>query len=84
VLREFYASIFALILPASPSASQPKFEHTIECVKNVREAWRLVARKTAVNPALLQVNGMNPGRRQPGFNGSDYGSETAIASHWNA
>jgi flagellar protein FliS len=84
VLSEFYASIFAQILQASQSASQPKFEHAIECVKNVRDAWRQVARDPAVNPVPLQVNGMNSGRRQSGFEGSDYGSETAVASHWNA
>jgi hypothetical protein len=33
-----------------------------------------------VNPAPLQVNGMNPGLRQTGFDGSDYGSEAAAAS----
>lgn len=83
VLSEFYASIFAQILQASQSASQPKFEHAIECVKNVRDAWRQVARDPAVNPVPLQVNGMNPGH-MPGFDSSDYGSETAVASHWNA
>jgi flagellar protein FliS len=83
-LSEFYASIFSQILQASQSASQPKFEYAIECVKNVRDAWRQLARDPAVNPAPMPVNGMNPGRRQPGFNGSDYGSETAVASHWNA
>ena len=79
-LSEFYASIFTQILQASQSASQPKFEHAIECVKNVREAWRQVAREPVVNPAPLQVNGMNPGLRQTGFDGSDYGSEAAAAS----
>jgi flagellar protein FliS len=46
VLSEFYASIFAQILQASQSASRQKFEHAIDCVKNVRDAWRQVARKT--------------------------------------
>jgi flagellar protein FliS len=80
VLGEFYASIFAQILQASQSASQPKFEHAIECVKKVRDAWRQVAGKPVVSPAPLQVNGMKPGLRQTGFDGSDYGSETAVAS----
>jgi flagellar secretion chaperone FliS len=44
VLSEFYASIFAQILQASQSASRPKFEHVIDCVRNVRDAWRQVAR----------------------------------------
>ena len=50
-LSEFYASIFAQILQASQSASKPKFEHAIDCVRNVRDAWRQVARDPEVNPA---------------------------------
>jgi flagellar protein FliS len=83
-LSEFYASIFAQILQASQSASQPKFEFAIECVKNVREVWRQVAGEPVVNPAPIQVNGMNPGLRHTGFDGSDYGSEASVGSSWNA
>jgi flagellar protein FliS len=43
-LSEFYASIFAQIIQASQSASRQKFEHTIECVRNVRDAWKQIAR----------------------------------------
>jgi len=50
VLSEFYASIFAQILKASQSASRPKFEHTIDCVRNVRDAWRQVARDPEALP----------------------------------
>ena len=42
-LSEFYAAVFAQILKASQSASKEKFEHAIASVRNVREAWRLVA-----------------------------------------
>ena len=42
-LSEFYASIFAEILQASQSASKARFEHAIDCVRNVRDAWREVA-----------------------------------------
>jgi flagellar protein FliS len=42
-LSEFYASIFAQILQASQSASRPKFEHAIHCIRNVRDAWKRVA-----------------------------------------
>jgi len=48
-LSEFYASIFAQILQASQSASKQKFEHAIDCVRNVRDAWREVARDPTVN-----------------------------------
>ncbi len=39
-LSEFYAAVFAQILQASQSASLEKFEHAIESVRNVRDAWR--------------------------------------------
>jgi flagellar secretion chaperone FliS len=43
-LNEFYAAIFAQILQASQSASKAKFQHAIDCVRNVRDAWREAAR----------------------------------------
>ena len=55
-LSEFYASIFAQILQASQSASRQKFEHAMDCVRNVRDAWREVARDPELNPAPMQVN----------------------------
>ena len=78
----FNASIFAQILQASQSASTQKFEHAIECVKNVRDAWRQVAKDPEVNPAPLQVSGRDSGRISSGFD--SYGSEAGVASHWNA
>lgn len=46
VLSEFYASIFAQILQASQGASKQKFQHAVNCVRTVRDAWRQVARET--------------------------------------
>jgi flagellar secretion chaperone FliS len=46
-LSEFYASIFAEIVQASQTASRPKFENAIACVRNLRDAWREVAREEA-------------------------------------
>jgi len=83
-LSEFYAAIFAQILQASQSASQKKFEHAIDCVKNVRDAWRQVARDPEVNPAPAQVAALPPRRRQGGFDSGDYGEDAAIGSRWNA
>jgi len=40
VLSEFYASIFAQILQASQAASRQKFDHAIDCVRTVRDAWK--------------------------------------------
>ncbi|MGA2634655.1 MAG: flagellar export chaperone FliS [Terracidiphilus sp.] len=82
VLSEFYASIFAQILQASQSASLKKFEHAIECVRNVRDAWRQVARDPAVNPAPLQMSAISSTRRQS--NSDDFDAEATAVSHWNA
>jgi len=81
VLSEFYATIFAQILQASQSASSQKFEHAIECVKNVRDAWRQVAKDPEVNPAPVQ---MSSGHGQSSFGGDEFDSESGVASHWNA
>lgn len=57
-LSEFYASIFAQILQASQSASEEKFDHAIECVKRVRDAWKEVA-KDVDGPAFGAVSREN-------------------------
>jgi flagellar protein FliS len=84
VLSEFYATIFAQILQASQSASIEKFEHAIECVKNVRDAWRQVATDPEVNPAPAQILARPGGRRRTGFENDDYGADTSAGSRWNA
>jgi flagellar secretion chaperone FliS len=84
VLSEFYASIFAQILQASQSASRQKFEHAIECVKNVRDAWRQVARDPEVNPAPPQVAEFLSQRRQSGHESSDFSEDATASSRWNA
>ena len=43
-LADFYAAMFNMTLEASHSASKEKFEEVIACVRNVREAWAVVAR----------------------------------------
>ena len=82
-LSEFYASVFAQILQASQSASRQKFDHAIECVRNVRDAWREVARDPEVNPAPLQVNTMSR-RGNAGFDSDEYGADVVVGSRWNA
>src|ERR1700683_3013274 len=54
-LSEFYAAIFAEILLASQSASRAKFEKAIDCVRNVRDAWREVARDTGDNAGVRET-----------------------------
>jgi flagellar secretion chaperone FliS len=54
-LSEFYAAIFAEILQASQSASKAKFEKAIECMRNVRDAWREVARDAGSSSEAAQM-----------------------------
>jgi flagellar protein FliS len=77
VLSEFYASVFAQILQASQSASPEKFEKAIDCVRNVRDAWREVARDPEVNPAPAQ------GANRHGQADID-GEGVPAGSSWNA
>jgi flagellar protein FliS len=82
-LSEFYASIFAQILQASQSASRQKFEHAIDCVRNVRDAWREVARDPEVNRAPIQVNSLST-RGNAVFDGDEYAADALVGSRWNA
>ncbi|MDR3724772.1 MAG: flagellar export chaperone FliS [Terracidiphilus sp.] len=77
-LSEFYASVFAQVLQASQGASKTKFEHAIDCVRNVRDAWREVAKDPEANPGPMQVP--NSGA----FAFSEDGAAMAGGSNWNA
>ena len=65
-LGEFYTAVFAQILQASQSASRAKFEHAIDCVRNVRDAWRQVARDPEANMASSRM-GAIPMRRDTSY-----------------
>jgi flagellar protein FliS len=82
VLSEFYASVFAQILQGSQSASRQKFEHAIECVKNVRGAWREVAKDPEANAGLPRVTAM-PQMRQPSV-AENVDADAAVAAQWTA
>jgi len=43
-LGEFYAAMFTMMLEASHIASAEQFQEVILCVRNVRDAWTVVAR----------------------------------------
>lgn len=43
-LADFYATMFTMTLEASHIASREEFEEVIACVRNVRDAWVIVAR----------------------------------------
>lgn len=43
-LADFYTAMFAMTLEASHVASRRQFEEVIACLRNVRDAWLVVAR----------------------------------------
>ncbi len=86
-LSEFYASIFAQILQASQSASKPKFEHAIACVRNVRNAWRQVAREIPIDAGAQPSAGRlltMPPRSPAGSGSSGREADSAASSNWTA
>jgi flagellar protein FliS len=82
VLSEFYASVFAQILQASQSASRQKFEHAIECVKNVRGAWREVAKDPEANTGSPRIGARPQGSLQSFSENAD--ADAAVAAQWTA
>ena len=81
VLSEFYASIFAEILQASQSASRQKFDHAIDCVRNVRDAWRQVARDP--DAAAAPAASVAASARMPSPE-AQYDGPGAALSRWTA
>ena len=51
-LADFYAAMFTLTLEASHIASAEGFEEVISCVKNVRDAWVIVAQDPEAGKVL--------------------------------
>ena len=82
-LSEFYASIFAQLLQASQSASKAKFEHAIDCVRNVRDAWREVAKEPNADPASASSSAM-PMRRPPEAEAMRTDRDAIAGSSWTA
>ncbi len=78
-LSEFYAAIFAQILQASQSASRAKFEHAIDCVRNVRDAWREAAKDP--NARSLSSIDLNSSQSPPI---ATERPQTASGSSWTA
>ncbi len=74
-LSEFYASIFAQILQASQFASREKFEHAIECVRGVRDAWKQVARENPGETTSAATSAMRSFGEE---------AESATVSSWTA
>jgi flagellar protein FliS len=51
-LADFYAAMFTMTLEASNLASKEQFTEVIACVRNVRDAWVIVARDPEAGKVL--------------------------------
>ncbi len=51
-LADFYAAMFTMTLEASHLASPDGFDEVLACVRNVREAWAIVAQDPAAGKVL--------------------------------
>ena len=51
-LNDFYAAMFTMTLEASHANSSAQLQDVIGCVRNVREAWMVVARDPEANRVL--------------------------------
>jgi hypothetical protein len=68
-------------MQASQSASRQKFEHAIDCVRDVRDAWKQVAQD--VN--LEEQSSFSPAHRaQPGRTASEPDFESVAPTSWTA
>lgn len=78
-LSEFYAAIFALCLEGSRLASVKRLEEAMACVRDVREAWNVVAR----DPEVLRM--LEEESQAPQLTHSAIAQEPALASaRWSA
>ncbi len=64
-LADFYAAMFKMTLEASARASKEEFLKVIACVRNVREAWVVVAQDPTANRALPRELRTAQERRSP-------------------
>lgn len=84
-LSDFYAAMFTMSLEASHAASKERFEEVIACVRNVRDAWIIVAR----DPEAGRVLPRELRTREERFGvlnapSSSSGSDDVVASRWSA
>ncbi|MFT4111414.1 flagellar export chaperone FliS [Silvibacterium sp.] len=78
-LSEFYAAIFALCIEGSRLASTARLKEAIACVRDVREAWQVVARDPEVLELLQRSSFEQTPSGPPGANG-----EAESTASWSA
>jgi flagellar secretion chaperone FliS len=84
-LSDFYAAMFTMTLEASHAASKEQFEQVIACVRNVREAWIVVARDPEAGRVLPRELRTREERLEASVGSSlPGGSDEVQASRWSA
>jgi flagellar protein FliS len=84
-LSDFYAAMFTMTLEASHAASKEQFEQVIACVRNVREAWIVVARDPEAGRVLPRELRTREERLEASVGSSLLGgSDEVQASRWSA
>jgi flagellar protein FliS len=82
-LAEFYATMFTLTLEASHLESAEQFQEVIACVRNVRDAWIVVARDPEAGRVLPRELRTREERFLPAVVSQEMADSTS-ASRWLA
>ena len=80
-LSDFYAAMFTLTLEASHFESVEQFQEVISCIRNVRDAWVIVARDPEAGRVLPRELRTREERFVPA---SSVTNDTAVVSRWQA
>jgi flagellar protein FliS len=82
-LSDFYSAMFTMSLEASHAASSEQFQEVIACVRNVRDAWVIVARDPAAGRVLPRELRTREERFMPVAEAASTQNEPT-ASRWSA
>jgi len=80
-LSDFYAAMFTLTLEASHFESVEQFQEVIACIRNVRDAWVIVARDPEAGRVLPRELRTREERFVPA---NSVTNDTAVVSRWQA
>ena len=83
-LSNFYAAMFTMSLEASHEASVKQFQEVIACVRNVRDAWVIVARDPKAGKVLPRELRTREERFNPTSVAPAAEQTTQTASRWSA
>jgi flagellar secretion chaperone FliS len=86
-LADFYTAMFTMTLEASHIASRKQFEEVIACLRNVRDAWLVVARDPEAQellPRELRTQAERYGNAESTPPGFDPARDDTSCSRWSA